>query len=151
MEEKDILVKFIIPGEPQPKQRPRVLKSGHAYTPKETVNYEKLVRKCYNNIYKDIKLNGALQMKVITYFAIPKSEKKINKEKMLLGEIRPIKRLGDWDNLGKIVSDALNEVAYDDDSQIVEATVTKWYSDNPRMEVIISELIESSDINEITN
>ena len=133
-------INFIIPGPPQPKQRPRVLRSGHSYTPKETVAYEKLTRKCFHEACGNAELTGALELKVIAYFAIPKSEKKIVKEKMLSGEIRPIKRLGDWDNIGKIVSDGLNEIAYQDDSQIVEASVSKWYSDEPRVKVILSEL-----------
>ena len=40
----------------------------------------------------------------------------------------------------KIVSDALNEMAYKDDCQIVDARVIKRYSDNPRVEVEITEL-----------
>jgi Holliday junction resolvase RusA-like endonuclease len=133
-------IKFTIPGHPQPKQRPRVLRSGHSYTPKETVAYEKLTRKCFHDACGNTELTGALEMKIIAYFAIPKSEKKVIKEKMVSGKLRPVKRLGDWDNLGKIVSDGLNEVAYQDDSQIVEASVSKWYSNDPRVEVIISEL-----------
>ncbi len=58
---------------------------------------------------------------------------------MLQGIIRPTKR-PDWDNIGKIVSDALNELAYHDDSYIVDARVRKWYSDTPRVEVEITEL-----------
>jgi Holliday junction resolvase RusA-like endonuclease len=104
------------------------------------VAYEKLVKKCFNETYNDIKLSGALQFEIIAYFAIPKSENKIIKEKMFLGEIRPTKRLGDWDNIGKIISDGLNEIAYEDDAQIVEATVKKWYSYEPRVEVILKEL-----------
>lgn len=133
-------INFVIPGNPQPKQRPRVCRNGNTYTPKETVAYEKLIRKCYKDVYGDTELTGALELKVIAYFGIPKSEKKIVREKMLKGEIRPVKRLGDWDNLGKIVSDGLNEVAYQDDAQIVSANVEKWYSDEPRVEVTINEL-----------
>lgn len=44
----------------------------------------------------------------------------------------------DWDNYGKLVSDAFNGLFYQDDSQIIEATVTKHYSDTPRLEVEIS-------------
>jgi Holliday junction resolvase RusA-like endonuclease len=136
-------ITFTILGNPQPKQRPRVTTINgftHAYTPKETTQYEKKVRECFNEKYKNVKLNGALQISVIAYFPIPKSESKLNKQKMLSGEIRPIKKLGDWDNIGKIISDSLNEVAYDDDSQIVSATVDKWYGDNPRVEVILNEI-----------
>lgn len=40
---------------------------------------------------------------------------------------RPIGRKGDWDNFGKLVSDALNGTAFVDDGQIVDARVRKWY------------------------
>jgi Holliday junction resolvase RusA-like endonuclease len=52
------------------------------------------------------------------------------------GEIFPGKP--DWDNVGKIISDALNEVAYKDDSQIYQCTVAKMYSDRPRVFVQIT-------------
>ena len=35
----------------------------------------------------------------------------------------------DWDNIGKLVSDALNGLAWKDDSQVVKADISKW----PRM------------------
>ena len=41
------MIEFVIPGEPRGKGRPRFSKSGHAYTPSETVAYEKLVRACW--------------------------------------------------------------------------------------------------------
>jgi Holliday junction resolvase RusA-like endonuclease len=35
---------FTVEGEPRPKQRPRLLRNGRAYTPQETVDYERMVR-----------------------------------------------------------------------------------------------------------
>lgn len=131
-------MKLTIPGEPCAKQRPRMTKAGHTYTPDKTVNYETLVKQLYIMQEKE-RLEGALKMTVEAFFSIPKSTSKKNREKMLKGEIRPTKK-PDWDNIGKIVSDALNEIAYKDDCQIVDARVRKWYSDNPRVEVEITEL-----------
>ena len=37
-------MRFEIPGRPMPKQRPRVGRYGNIYTPRETKEYEKLVR-----------------------------------------------------------------------------------------------------------
>ena len=130
-------MKLIIPGEPCAKQRPRLGK-GFTYTPEKTVNYETLVKQLFITQQHE-RLEGELKMTVRAYFSIPRSASKKKREKMLNGEIRPIKR-PDWDNVGKIISDALNKIAYDDDSQIVSATVEKWYSDNPRVEVEITEL-----------
>lgn len=43
----------------------------------------------------------------------------------------------DWDNIGKIVCDSLNLVAYHDDSAVVDAQVRKFYSETPRVDVMI--------------
>jgi Holliday junction resolvase RusA-like endonuclease len=58
---------------------------------------------------------------------------------MLENIIRPTKK-PDADNIAKIVCDALNGIAFLDDKQIVDARITKWYSDTPRIEIIIQEI-----------
>ena len=132
------MIKLIIPGQPCAKGRPRLGKYG-TYTPDKTVNYETLVKQLYITEHYGKQLEGALNLKVTAYFQIPKSKSKKIKEAMLKSDIRPTGR-PDWDNVGKIISDALNGLAYHDDSQIVTATVEKWYSDNPRVEVEIQEI-----------
>ena len=52
--------------------------------------------------------------------------------------IRPMKK-PDFDNIGKIVCDALNDIAYHDDAQIVDAQVRKFFSDDPKVVVTIQE------------
>lgn len=54
-------------------------------------------------------------------------------------KIRPIKR-PDLDNVLKAVSDALNKIAYKDDSQIVGAVLRKYYGDDARTEVRVTSL-----------
>ncbi|MFA5307490.1 MAG: RusA family crossover junction endodeoxyribonuclease [Candidatus Babeliales bacterium] len=132
------MIKLLIPGQPCAKQRPRVCE-GYTYTPVKTVNYETFVKELYviGNYAKQ--LEGALQMTVRAYLSIPKSTSKKDTALMCAGRIRPTKK-PDWDNVGKIISDALNGLAYRDDSQIVDARVEKWYSDNPRVEVKIQEI-----------
>ncbi len=133
------MIKLIVPGEPVAKGRPRVTKWG-TYTPEKTKNYETLVKELYFVEHGQTLLEGQLKIEVGAYFRIPKSTSKKKKEQMIRGIIRPVKR-PDWDNVGKIVTDALNGIAYDDDSQIVSATVEKYYSEEPRVEVIL-EIIE---------
>lgn len=124
-------MKFTIPGEPVGKARPRVTKWG-VHTPEKTVNYENLVKVLYNGTLHE----GYVAMTVIAYYAIPKSASKKKAEQMRSGEIRPTKK-PDCDNVLKIIADALNGIAYKDDAQIIRATVEKWYSDVPRVEVEI--------------
>lgn len=122
-------IPFTIYGKPQPKQRPRVLKRGFTYTPKETKEYEERIRwaaleaGCWEH-------EGPVALDIYAYFAIPKSEKGIE-------EGDPRTKRPDWDNLGKIVSDALEGVCYKEDSQVVMAKVVKMYSVEPRLDVVV--------------
>jgi Holliday junction resolvase RusA-like endonuclease len=132
-------IKLVIPGKPLGKQRPRVLKNGITYTPKKTVNYETLVKQLYIEKYFQKQLEGPIRAVITAYMYIPKSESKKRKKKMLANEILPTK-MPDWDNVGKIITDALNGLAYEDDKQIVDAHVIKLYSDQPRVEVELEEI-----------
>ena len=80
-----------------------------------------------------------LDVRILAFYGIPKSASKKNKEKMKKGLLRPVKK-PDMDNVVKIVADALNQVAYRDDTQIVDCQCRKFYSDNPRVEVTIREV-----------
>ncbi len=60
------------------------------------------------------------------------------------GYIRPTKK-PDCDNLAKVICDALNGIAYYDDSQIVEITISKYYSGTPEVRVAIEKWNEGRD------
>ena len=128
-----------IPGEPIAKARPRMTKNGHTYTPKRTVDYERMVQTLFYQKYGSPKIEGAVLLELELYMGIPKSASKKRKARMLSHEERPTKR-PDLDNCLKAVCDALNGIAYKDDSQIVGAVVQKFYSDEPRVEIEIKKL-----------
>lgn len=133
------MIEFTIPGDPAGKGRPKFTRSGHAYTPKETVNYETLVKLSFKQKYpglKPVEKDVAMLVTIKAYYKIPASASKKRQQAMREGLIRPTKK-PDWDNIGKIVCDALNGIAYYDDSQVVAVTVEKLYSDTPRVEVEI--------------
>lgn len=134
-------IHFSIPGQPFGKQRPKFSRMGalvKTYTPKETVEYENLIRIFYNDAAKGRKFpEGAmLDVRIIAYYGIPKSTSKKKRKEMLEHKIRPTKK-PDWDNIGKIICDSLNKIAYHDDSMVVDAQVSKFYSEQPKVDVII--------------
>lgn len=135
-------VKFTILGEPKGKGRPRFVRAtGRAITPTDTVNYETLVRmeymaQCSNQRFSD---DAMLDMRIKAYYSIPQSKSKKVKAQMSANEIRP-KKKPDMDNVVKIIADALNQVAYKDDTQIVDCQCRKFYSEQPRVEVTIKEI-----------
>lgn len=130
------MIKFTIPGEPKAKQRPRVTKQGIAYTPKQTIEYENWVKQCYISEYGQTMLDGQIKAEIKAYFRIPKSFSKKKRKLIELGELRPTKK-PDTDNIAKSVLDSLNGIAYKDDSSIVELKVSKYFDDQPRVEVTL--------------
>ena len=148
-------VKFSVLGEPQGKGRPRAnvicKKNGdpiinpktgrpiiNERTPDETVQYENLIVTEYRRQIGNVRFadDEPLYMVVRAYYTIPASASKKKRQLMESGIIRPIKK-PDWDNIGKVVADSLNQVAYRDDSQVADGLVRKFYSAKPRIEVII--------------
>ncbi|MBU5424983.1 RusA family crossover junction endodeoxyribonuclease [Tissierella pigra] len=130
---------FTVPGPPVAKGRPRLGKYT-TYTPEKTVNYENLVQFSYLQKYKNTEpMEGYLKIEMIFFMPIPKSTSKKRKELMLQRKILPDKK-PDYDNMAKAISDALNNIAYKDDNQIVEAHIYKFYCDEPRAEVFIENI-----------
>lgn len=135
-------VEFEIPGIPKGKQRPKVTVQGnyaHAYTPKETVNYENYVKLMYQTCKDKKFLEGAIGAVIQAIFPIPKSTSKKNIALMREGKIRHTKKI-DCDNLAKIILDSLNGIAYKDDAQVCELLVCKYYGDEPKVEVMLYEI-----------
>lgn len=141
-------VSFMVPGEPVAKGRPRFSvrksKDGGAYvsvrTPDKTVIYENQVKLEYREQTGGFKFpdDAMLEIEIEAYFSIPKSASKKKRAAMLTGEIRPTKR-PDADNVLKCM-DALNGIAFRDDSQIVRAVVDKFYDAAPGLIITITEL-----------
>lgn len=130
--------RLIIYTEPVPKGRPRFTRQGHAYTPKETLRYESKIRTCWQLAHLGV-ITGEIKVRIDFYMPIPKSMSKADKQRAIEQELLPAKR-PDIDNLAKSVLDALNEVAYWDDNQIVKLRLNKWYATEPRVEITIMEI-----------
>ena len=129
-------VVFTVLGEPSGKGRLRF--SGYtgangktyarAYTTKKTVMYENLVKLEYEKQCGEFRFpDGAmLDMRIMAYYGIADSKSKKMKEKMRAGIVRPTKK-PDMDNCLKVIADSLNNIAYRDDTQIVDCQVRKFF------------------------
>lgn len=135
----DGYVKFNVLGEPKGKGRPKFTTRGgyaRAITPEQTVSYENLImveyrRQCGTRRFDDKDMIG---IRIVAYYGIPKSVSKKKRKEMLSGDIRPTKK-PDNDNIVKVIEDALNDVAYKDDKNIVDCVVQKFYSEQPQIVV----------------
>lgn len=133
---------FVVPGEPVGKGRPRFYRRGNGvgtYTPDKTIEYEAriqhaFVRGVISGNCPTFPEGVPLRMEIMAVFGIPKSASKIKTKNMQEATIRPTKK-PDADNIAKIVADALNGIAYKDDTQLVEIEVRKVYGEQPRITV----------------
>lgn len=135
-------VEFSVSGEPQGKGRPRFVGSGRRpITPEKTCIYENLVKTEYTiQCGEKFPDDAMLDVRIFAFYAIPKSASKKRRQEMLDRKIRPTKK-PDFDNIGKVICDSLNGIAYRDDAQIVDSMVRKFYSDKPHVFVQIMDVI----------
>lgn len=137
---------FEIEGKPVGKGRPRFRRVGNfvqTYTPANTAEYEKLVRLRFQNAGGVI-TDKPVRVAVVAFFSPPKSTKKGDRIEMLANRILPEKK-PDCDNIAKIILDALNKIAYIDDSQVIELVVKKRYSAEAKVIVHIEEIEAAGD------
>lgn len=160
-------ISFIVPGNPQGKARPRVCRingKSITYTPKKTVEYEKLIRTsavaeiknfeqrrepCYDairasyNAVSGVKFekNVPLEMNILALFSLPKTASKKFVNAALNNEVYPAKK-PDCDNIIKVICDALNGLAYHDDSQVCRVYFEKTYAPIPCVKVEIKAIKE---------
>ena len=127
-----------IPITPVPKARPRFTRAGHAYTPKKTADYEKAIAAVWRQATKNFKYDREQPLYINLAFGLPiaKSTPKGKAEQMAQGIIRHTKK-PDADNLAKAVLDALNGVAWEDDSQVVRVGIFKEYAKEPYVYIYI--------------
>ena len=117
--------------EPVAKGRPRIGKFGTAYTPPKTRKAEKIMQEL-------AKVQMAVQKKEMflgpVAVAIQFEMKKPKKP------AQPFPSRSDLDNYAKLVCDALNEIAWKDDSQIVDLYLTKRWSEASKITIQITPL-----------
>lgn len=128
------MIKFVIPGDPVGKGRPIFATRGKyhfAYTPERTKIYEQKVKDCFGD---NVLTSGPIAVKIEAIYKVPASASKKKKAELL--KSYPVKK-PDLDNVVKIVLDALNTIAYKDDSQIVMISAVRKYGNEPQVIVEI--------------
>lgn len=71
-----------------------------------------------------------IRVSVLSVYPIRKSVSKAKKTAMVRGDVLPTVK-PDVDNVLKLVLDALNGVAYEDDKQVVDSRSVKMYGEHP--------------------
>ena len=121
-----------IPTRPRPAPRVRVTRWGSYNDPRYT-EHKDIIREVWEKNH-NVRLEGALKMSILFQFEKTKSWTKKKKRDAYWHTQR-----GDIDNLTKSVLDALNKIAYKDDSQICDLDVVKIWGDTNKIVVELEE------------
>ena len=123
-------LEMTIPMTPRGKPRHRTMKGGRTYPDPKGVKWEEEfawhVRAMIGRAMLRFAPGSPLRLEVIAYFQRTKDEEMVYKK---TGEPKhptdalPNAKKPDFDNVAKIVGDALNAIVWHDDQQIVDGTI----------------------------
>lgn len=117
---------------PVAKQRPRLTRTGKAYTPRETRDAENLIK---NHIFTTRPPRFEGPVAIVTRYVLSRPSSAPKKRKW--PQVRP-----DLDNFLKLTLDALNGILFHDDGQVVSLAAQKEYGDPPRVEITVKAVNE---------
>ena len=126
-------IEFTVPGAPVAKGRPKFCRRGGfvtAYTPAKTLKAEKVIADEFKKLWSQSQLpkDKAVTLTLDFRMPIPKS---LSKKKQQELSMQWHRKKPDIDNLCKLVQDALNGLAWEDDSCVCVIQATKRYSFEP--------------------
>jgi len=142
-------VTFIVPGEPlgwartRPRFRPKPGAANLYFTPYKQRQYAATIGwKAKDAMRARAWLTGPLMLRVAALFTWPVNTSKRERARPFAfwKVTKP-----DWDNLGKLVSDACNKIVYKDDAQVCDSRIIKGYSDKPGLYVTIEQANSNMD------
>jgi Holliday junction resolvase RusA-like endonuclease len=139
-----VVIDFIVPGHPQGKGRPKIVKIGgfsRMATPTKTVAYEGLVAFAAKQALAGRPaFDGPVDVTMHIRCPIPASWSQKKQRMALSGEIRPTTK-PDVDNIVKAIFDGCNGVLWRDDVQVCDLRLTKRYSADPGVTVEAFEVV----------
>jgi Holliday junction resolvase RusA-like endonuclease len=131
------ILKFVIPGTPVAKGRPRFTRRGFAFTPAKTRANESMVQAVAREAMEGhVMLTGPIVVDLVAVMPIAESWSKTKKSDALSGSIYPTSK-PDLDNLEKLILDSFNGIVWGDDSQVVVKTGRKVYGPVPMTTVSV--------------
>ena len=136
-------MKIVFNIEPQQQERPRATGRGRfirVYDPPKTAKFKRELKQLSRlEMQGKDKFDSAISVTIKFFRKVQKSVSKKEHARRTQGHVRPIVK-PDLDNYIKSTLDALNGVIWTDDATIVELNTSKWYADDPRIEIEVKEI-----------
>jgi len=136
------LMTYMVEGNPVGKGRPKFARRGNfvsTYTPTKTRDYETVIKEAAKKAMgSNEPLETPVTVAIYITVPVPQSYSKKRTEACLKDIERPIKK-PDIDNIAKCFLDAMNDIVYKDDTQVLTLHVTKVYGTVGMVEVMVKE------------
>ena len=136
------LMTYMVEGNPVGKGRPKFARRGNfvsTYTPTKTRDYETVIKEAAKKAMgSNEPLETPVTVAIYITVPVPQSYSKKRTEACLKDIERPIKK-PDIDNIAKCFLDAMNDIVYKDDTQVLTLHVTKVYGTVGMVEVMVRE------------
>ena len=133
-------ITLTIAGEPVPKARARVTKTGIAYTPAKTRRWEQTAAiMAQAEMRGQQPIEGPLEVTVLAQWQPPQSWPAWKRNAALISGIGHTAK-PDADNIAKAALDAIQGVVFRDDSQVTGLIVRKSYGDIPGVTIRVRAL-----------
>lgn len=137
----------LVEGEPKGKNRPRFTVRGHGakrfvqvYTDEATLQYEALIQlEAFRAMNGRPVITGPVKIVMEIHHSIRPSWNKGKKAGAADGSIAATVKV-DFDNCAKVFCDAFNNCVWVDDTQVVEAHITKHFSETPCVSITVTPL-----------
>lgn len=135
-------ISFLIPRKPIASPRPKISTYGgypRAYFPKNYTVEKEMIKDLFVNDFgmSFSTYNGNVEVEIEFYLPLGKTFKGYNGRKATIATelyaTKPHNQKPDLDNLAKTYLDALNEIAWEDDSHISKLSVSKHWSFTPKV------------------
>lgn len=125
------MISFDLYGDPTPQKRARHSRiNGRIRTFNPQKSEREQIQWQIKSQFKEDPFTIPLALDMIFLMPIPESSSGIKKKQMANGLIAHTKK-PDLDNLAKFILDAMNNLVFKDDSQVIEIRMKKIYSSKP--------------------
>ena len=133
-----IPIRIVIPGPPVAKGRPRFSR-GRAYTPAKTRRGEIDIGWLAKQAMIGRKIiAGPVTALIEVSVPVPKSWSVAKRRKIAISGVLWPTGKPDLDNVAKLVLDAINKIVFNDDAQVIELRVLKFYAASPSTNVTVN-------------
>lgn len=145
-------LKLVVEGEPVAQERARF--HGHAYEPAKSKNAKANIRaiadaEMYAQGFTKAHKDMPVALTCWFYRPVPVSKALWLRTGMRHNIIAPTPKWKDVDNCIKLVSDALNGLAYEDDAQVVEVHGYSKYAEEAKTEILVEAFyVNNGDVRE---